>query len=406
MQHAVAMLPRRWSNLARHGLLAPALVGLAAAPAAADTCGEEADTAVGIVIGVDLSPKPRLVGGVEVRQCISNDSDAFLRLEVGGGNRLIAGARVRPFKDASGDPAWIGLEAGAGLGTHARFAAHVAATYGGHSLYAALQGWLPLASPSPAPEGQPRATLVGALAPFTYIARSTVVEGRPLTHDGRLLRPGFAAPLPFARTAEERAIRDHFASSAQLEASSVWTFLRLAAELAAAGAPAALIAAALDAADDEVRHAEMCARAAGGIALRPLPMIAAQPRFTTRTEHALALLATEAWLEGCLNEGAAAEEARLASNEADGDTRTMLATIAHDETMHAELSWRVLAWLFETAPDVTARTLAALPRSEDLAPAPVDPALARAGVATAEITAAAQAHARTTANARLAAWIR
>lgn len=112
------------------------------------------------------------------------------------------------------------------------------------------------------------------------------------------------------RDREDRVVRDHFAM-ARHEASSVWTFLRLAEDLAAVGAPSALIAAALDAADDEVRQAEACARAAGGATLAPLAGHIAAPRFAQRSHATLRVLASEAWLEGCINEGAAAREASL-----------------------------------------------------------------------------------------------
>lgn len=209
------------------------------------------------------------------------------------------------------------------------------------------------------------------------------------------------------RSAEDREVRDHFTSSAQFEMSSVWTFLRLAEELAAVGAPATLIAAALDAADDEVRHAELCAAAAGGAELAPLPPSAARPRFSTRSAHALEILAVEAWCEGALNEGAAAEEARLVAAESSGSTRSMLAAIARDEAGHAELSWAVLAWLFEVAPALTRAAIARVPVHApiiDDAPA-IDPAVVRRGVPSSQISAAARAYAATTARSRLATLV-
>src|SRR5688572_13780274 len=60
--------------------------------------------------------------------------------------------------------------------------------------------------------------------------------GRPIMHDGCILGPAVSGLVPFA-CAEDLAVRDYFAAAAQLEASSIWTFLRLGAELAAVGAP-------------------------------------------------------------------------------------------------------------------------------------------------------------------------
>jgi hypothetical protein len=192
----------------------------------------------------------------------------------------------------------------------------------------------------------------------------------------------------------------------------VWTFLRLAHELVAVGAPAALVARARDAADDELRHADLCRAAAGGIALADLPTHVARPRFANRSSAALAVLAAEAWCEGCLNETAAATEAALAATRAEGAVASMLAAISRDEHAHAELSWAVLGWVFSIAPAVARDALAALPPpTAPLSPsspssgAPHDPALARRGVPGPAITAEAHSIAHAAARARLAALV-
>jgi len=396
------MLPSRWSHLARHGLLGTTLLGLAARPAAAERCDYVADSTVGFVFGVDLAPRVRVFGGIEARKCVSDSTEVMARFEIGGGPaRLIVGGRVRPFErdGDNGESESLGLEAGGALDFQSRLGLHIAGTYGSHSAYLAAQG-LVIVSGADQP---PRISALLGLAPWTMIG-ATTVEGRPLIHDGHVLRPVINV-LPFAHTAEDRAVRDHFASSAQFELSSVWTFLRLAEELAAVGAPAALIAAALDAADDEVRHAELCAAAAGGAELSRLPMSAARPRFTARSPEALAILAAEAWCEGCLNEGAAAEEARLVAAETTGATRSMLASIARDEAGHAELSWAVLAWLFEVAPGVARAAIAQVPGLPATSIERDDPALARRGVPSSQIAAAARATAATSARSRLSALV-
>ncbi|MBA2542890.1 MAG: hypothetical protein H0V17_24805, partial [Deltaproteobacteria bacterium] len=137
------------------------------------------------------------------------------------------------------------------------------------------------------------------------------------------------------------------------------------------------------------------------VELTPLPIACAQPRFAARSPRALELLAHEAWLEGCLNEGAAAEEARLAAEDAEGAVSHMLATIARDEHRHAELSWAVLAWLFEVAP-ATRRAVAGAPVLQpNVIEPPVDRAVVRRGVPASQITAAARSHAETEARVRL-----
>ena len=392
----------RWPSLARHGLLGSTLLTIAAQPASAEPCGEQADSSIGIVFGMDFTPKAKVLIGLEGRVCIGDKGEAFARLQVGGGARMIVGSRIRPLESMTqeSNSELLGVEAGLALETDGNLGAHLAATYGYHFAYLAAQGLFPLSGR----ERPTHAGLVFGVSPWSLPNTARTVDGRPLIHDGQFVRPAITS-LPFARGAEERAVRDHFASSAQIELSSVWTFLRLAAELAAAGAPAELIARALDAADDEVRHAELCAHAAGGVELAALPMHAAQPRFTGRSPRALATLAVEAWLEGCLNETAAAEEARLAAGDADRDVAQMLTTIARDEDRHAELSWDVLAWVFEVAPAMARAAIADAPVPVMGAQPLQDPALARRGVASLKISRAARAHAEFAGRGRVRALV-
>jgi hypothetical protein len=388
----------RWSHLVRHGLIGTSLLGATALPAVAEPCDDDESQVVALVLGVDLSPRMRLVGGIEGRACIDERSEAMVRLELGGGApRLIAGARLRPFErnGSDNDREQLGIEGGLVLDTHSQFGLHAAATLGTHSAYAAFQALVPANNTTM----QGRFSLLAGLAPWALADGGIVVEGRPLCVGGRFVRPRLAGPPNACASREGRAVRDHYIDSAQLELSSVWTFLRLARELAAVGAPAALVVAALDAADDEVRHAELCAAAAGGVALVALPMEAARPRFTSRSAHALAVLAAEAWHEGCLNETAAAEEARLAARDADGDMRAMLATIAADEQRHAELSWSVLAWIVAIDPALAAVMVAPAERGDAASPL-FDRALARHGVPSPSMKASARAHAREVAAAR------
>lgn len=150
---------------------------------------------------------------------------------------------------------------------------------------------------------------------------------------GRPVRDAHGVLLPAARCLSARRTPDQawWVEAARAEASSVPAFLRLAAELRRAGAPPALIAAALDAARDEARHAHQCAAEAGGVVIAaPSPALAA-PRPAASHDAALARLAVEAWREGCIGEGIAATEVPIAS-------------IARDEARHAELAWQILAW--------------------------------------------------------------
>jgi hypothetical protein len=137
---------------------------------------------------------------------------------------------------------------------------------------------------------------------------------------------------------------------AQLECASVPAFLQLAAELICHGAPEALIERALDAACDELVHAELCARLATerlGQPVRPsLPVFA--PRPALAGSRGLERLAVESWIDGCLAEGSAAQQAAHAARIAvDSDARRAQARIARDEQRHAELAWSILGWASE-----------------------------------------------------------
>ena len=133
----------------------------------------------------------------------------------------------------------------------------------------------------------------------------------------------------------------YFARQALLEAASVRAFADLHADLCAHDAPHALRTAAIRAAADEVRHARLCAALAAryGVQLASAPTPAAARR-------TLLELAIDNAVEGCVREtyGAivAAHQARAASDPA---VRVVMAAIANDEAMHAQLAWKVHAWL-------------------------------------------------------------
>jgi hypothetical protein len=123
----------------------------------------------------------------------------------------------------------------------------------------------------------------------------------------------------------------------------------MAGELTALGAPGTLVAAAEAAAEDELRHAEACITLSRArFSLRPLSSRAASPRWRTRSPEALADVAREAWLDGCLGEGIAATQAGEAARACrDPEIAAAHAAIARDERRHAELAWRVLGWAWQ-----------------------------------------------------------
>ncbi len=137
---------------------------------------------------------------------------------------------------------------------------------------------------------------------------------------GRPFREGGVAQLPGRGAGAE-------------EWASVATFLRLARELRSVGAPAALRGRCLAAARDEAVHS-----AIHGFRSRWSPDLA--PR-----RLSLAQMAVESLVDGVVNEGAAAAEARRrASVERDDRAARGWACIAVDEARHATLSGDVLAW--------------------------------------------------------------
>jgi len=127
---------------------------------------------------------------------------------------------------------------------------------------------------------------------------------------------------------------------AHLEAAAVPAFQRLAVELSVHGAPAGLVAQALQSAQDERRHADMvCALAVhfgGAVAPVEIEVFRVRPMAEMVAENAA---------EGCAREtyGALAA-AWMASAAADADIRNTFASIARDELRHAELSWDIAAW--------------------------------------------------------------
>ena len=138
---------------------------------------------------------------------------------------------------------------------------------------------------------------------------------------------------------------------ARLESASVVAFRDLASELRAHGAPGALLRAARLAARDEIRHARLTAalcRKHGG---RP-----AATRFSAaKKARSLRAVARENAVEGCVRETFGALVGLWQARHAgDAATRRAMASIAVDETRHAELAWSVAAWS-ETQLDASAR---------------------------------------------------
>ncbi len=131
------------------------------------------------------------------------------------------------------------------------------------------------------------------------------------------------------------------ARCAHLEAASVFAFRRLAEELRAHGAPAELVARALDAAGDEVRHAAVVAALA-----RAHGAEVEEARVEVLPLRQLVVIARENAVEGCVRETyGALVGAWQAARAEDLALRAAMGPIAQDEARHAQLSHDVHAWL-------------------------------------------------------------
>jgi rubrerythrin len=117
------------------------------------------------------------------------------------------------------------------------------------------------------------------------------------------------------------------------------------------GAPSSLLQATRRAVADETRHAKLCFALAtqyGGRAVGPgsLNMTGALNDLSIET-----ILRTTI-VEGCVGETQAALEASRASNLCkDPVVARVFATIAADESRHAELAWRFVGWLLREYPE-------------------------------------------------------
>jgi hypothetical protein len=191
----------------------------------------------------------------------------------------------------------------------------------------------------------------------TFGEPGNCAEGRPFRDgDGRAQAAAIwaisegsgcdAVRAPEARRWAKRAADEH---------ASVPAFLQLAHELLSLDAPCDLIERALDAAEEEIGHAWAATGLASRFATRPLFTTAPSfsPRAPLERPLALARLARESWLDGCLNEGFAAQIALAEAGETrDPEEAAVSAVIAREEAGHAALAFDILRWLRGEAPEL------------------------------------------------------
>lgn len=219
--------------------------------------------------------------------------------------------------------------------------------------------------------------------------------GRPLLQDGQpviaSVRGGASRWADRARPdaeglseGERARLAEYWLGSALLEHASVASFSHAALALLQLGAPPELVAGAHQAALDEVVHARLCFSLASGyrdVPVGPGPLGALPAAASSREAFAEALVR-----EGCVAETLAAVDAaaRLAG-ATDAAVRAALEVIVRDESAHAALAWRTLAWLLATDDGGLRAHLAGVLAEER------ERWLAAAGDG-AEISAAARAH--------------
>lgn len=150
-------------------------------------------------------------------------------------------------------------------------------------------------------------------------------------------------PCGLRRVRAQHSTGARLAHAAYLEEASVVAFEILHAELVAHRAPRSLQRAALRARKDEQRHARMTARLARRRGARPaMPSVMPMP-----ARNCLAI-AIENVVEGCVRETYGAAVAMWQAEHARAhDVRALMRSIADDEVRHADLGWRVDAWVNE-----------------------------------------------------------
>lgn len=143
----------------------------------------------------------------------------------------------------------------------------------------------------------------------------------------------------------------------QMEHASVAAFARFALQLLSLGAPPELVEGATSAMADETRHARQAfglASRYAGRALGPGPLDVQR----SLDDASLLQIVRLVVREGCIGETAAALEVReAAEHAAEPRLAQLLRAVAEDETRHAQLAWRFVAWALEQAPGQVAEVV-------------------------------------------------
>jgi len=190
-----------------------------------------------------------------------------------------------------------------------------------------------------------------------YVGRTFFIDEGIVKADARAGRTWRAGPTPDVDRippATRRALADAWARDGLFEHASVASFARFAMQLLALGAPADLVRDTHAGAIDEVRHAELCLTLASAYAGSPLEPAALPIPGPVAIVPDLPAIAAEVAMEGAIGETVATVQALDALAAAtDPAVRAVLEQTVADETRHAELAWRFLAWAIDQGGEAT-----------------------------------------------------
>ncbi|HRI63522.1 MAG TPA: ferritin-like domain-containing protein [Polyangium sp.] len=184
-----------------------------------------------------------------------------------------------------------------------------------------------------------------------YVGRTFFVDQGAIKANLRRGSTWARGPRPNAQSLPPRtreALADAWSRDGLFEHASVASFARFSMQLLALGAPADLVRDTHAAILDEVRHAELCLALASeyaGYSVEPAELPFPAPIVITPD---LAAVVTETVMEGCIGETVAAMQAyeSLLLSE-DPAVREVLEVTVEDETRHAELAFRFVAWALD-----------------------------------------------------------
>jgi hypothetical protein len=192
-----------------------------------------------------------------------------------------------------------------------------------------------------------------------YVGRAFLVEEgflKSTLRKGGQWSHGPAPAVSDLSPKTRRALADAWAKDGLFEHASIATFARFAIQLLSVGAPARLLNETLAAGRDEIRHAELCFALASAYAGEPLEADCFPIGDQLHVDRALPDIVMETVIEGCIGETLAAMQA-AAQLELATDPAVVAALEAtiEDESRHAELAWRVVAWAIQVGgPEVRA----------------------------------------------------